>query len=103
MITFKEFMSMKKVSLPPKKVALRDYDAVKKLNTKPKGNWVKNMTKKGPDPSNPIMPPVLKPGGSNTLQRAALKTVPKTPAEFMPRDSGHAPTTREKGIRLASL
>jgi len=101
-MTFKEFMSVNKVSLPPKNVALKDYTAVKKLSSKPKGNWVKNMTKKGPDPSNPIMPPVLKPGGM-TLKRAALKTVPSTPAEFMPRDSGHAPTTQEKGIRLASL
>ena len=102
MMTFLEFLSKKNISISPKGVALGPYDAVKKLHTKPKGNLVKNMTKKGPDITKAPVMPNLKLSGSMTSNRPSGKTMPKTPKEFLPRATGHAPEA-EKGIRLASL
>lgn len=105
-MTFKEFMefapTIKPSSLDPN-LPLKDYNAVKKLNVHKRGENKDFMRRKGPDPSKVIMPPVIKHSGSMTLKRAGLKTMPKDPADFLPRNSGNAPTTKEKGIRLASL
>ncbi len=93
---------VKKLNTPPRDVALKGFKILKKSN-----QHVRNrdtlIRKKGPDPTKVTMPPMMRLGGSMTTKRSARKTMPKSPAEFLPRNSGFAPTTREKGIRLASL
>jgi len=103
-ITFHEFMSKKGLGNPlkPRDAVMSQYNNVKKLNTKPVNNSDKSL-KKGPSATKAVMMPTLKSSGSMTSSRPSGKTTPKTPAEFLPRASGHADSTNKKfqGFHIA--